>query len=441
MRLPSSPPDFSSLTRELVHSGRFDDILKAPQATKYYHWDKLLRFPPPEGLTHREWWFAIKLRRQGNFRAVPLADPDGNPFKYTVTDPVHEQLHRIDMGAGGSIGVAGPITNQQTRDQYYVTSLIREAITSSQLEGATTTREVAKEMIRTGRPPRDKGERMILNNYLTMREISDAKDEELTPALVFEFHRRVTDQTLDNPDAAGRFRHTDEDIQVWDHEDNVVHTPPPAQSLQGRLESLCAFANEIDGKPFLHPVLRAIIVHFWLGYDHPFVDGNGLTTRALFYWCMRRYGFWLFEFVSISNILVNAPAQYSRSFLYSETDDNDLTYFIDYQIGVIRRAIDTLHEYIDRKSREINQLRSQLRVVGELNHRQQTLMNHALKHPYNRYTIESHRNSHGIVYQTARTDLLKLSKLGLLEQSKQGKTLVFEVPSDLPKRMETLSTT
>jgi Fic family protein len=54
---------------------------------------------------------------------------------------------------------------------------MEEAITSSQLEGAATTREVAKEMIREGRQPRDRSERMILNNYLTMQRIGAIRND------------------------------------------------------------------------------------------------------------------------------------------------------------------------------------------------------------------------------------------------------------------------
>ena len=45
--------------------------------------------------------------------------------------------------------------------RYLVNSLMEEAIRSSQLEGATTTRRVAKELLRSGREPKDRGERMI----------------------------------------------------------------------------------------------------------------------------------------------------------------------------------------------------------------------------------------------------------------------------------------
>jgi Fic family protein len=72
-----------------------------------------------------------------------------------------------------------------------------------------------------------------------------------------------------------------------------------------------------------------------LGYDHPFLDGNGRTARALFYWAAANNGYWLMEFISISQIIKQSPAQYGKSFLYSEYDENDVTYFIVHQLSVI----------------------------------------------------------------------------------------------------------
>jgi Fic family protein len=350
------------------------------------------------------------------------------------------ELHQIDVGAGRSLGVPEPITNPQTRDHYLIRSLIEEAITSSQLEGAVTTREVAKEMIRTGRPPRDTSERMILNNYLTMRRITELKKEPLSPALVFDIHKLVTDKTLDDPTAAGRFRRTDEVRVVGDDFGVVFHEPPPASELPGRLRAMCDFANAQTPAFFVHPAIRAIILHFWLAYDHPFVDGNGRTARALFYWAMLHEDYWLFEFISISNILRKAPVQYGLSFLHSETDDNDLTYFIVAQTKVIRRAIEELHAYIDRKTTEVRQVEAQLRALNLFNHRQADLIRHALKHPYQEYTIASHGKSHNVVYQTARTDLLDLQSRGILEPKKRGKKIVFTASADLTERLKKMET-
>jgi Fic family protein len=198
---------------------------------------------------------------------------------------------------------------------------------------------------------------------------------------------------------------------------------------------MCDFANMKIPNFFIHPVIRSIILHFWLAYDHPFVDGNGRTARALFYWSMLRHGYWLCEYISISRVLRKAPARYARSFLFTETDDNDLTYFILEQLNVLDKAVDELHRYLRRKATQLQTLERELRGVLSLNYRQRSLVSHALRHPHQLYTFESHRTSHNISYQTSRTDLLDLHEKGLLLKSKRGKALVFEAVQDLEGRL------
>ena len=298
------------------------------------------------------------------------------------------------------------------------------------------TRDAAKKMIRDGRPPRDRSERMIFNNYRTMERIREIADEDLSPDLVFEVQRIVTEATLDNPSGAGRFRRDDEAIFIGGEEGEVFHTPPPAGTLSGRMKRMCDFANARDTNPFVHPVIRSIILHFWLAYDHPFIDGNGRTARALFYWSMLRHGYWLFEYVSISRIILKSPVQYGQAFLHTETDDNDLTYFLLYHAEVIRKAVDELHEYLDQKSKRLRQAELELRGLQGLSPRQRSLVTHALRHPGESYTIEGHRASHNTVTQTARTDLLDLEERGLFTKIKVGRTWNFRAVPDLEERLQ-----
>lgn len=443
MKLPQPAPDFDTLFQQIAQNNRLQSVLQLADRLhmepRYLHWDEIRRRPVWSGFTHEEWWTALKLKRKAAYRPIPLADKTGEAFCYYITDVVQELLHEIDSGAGGFIGIPDPITNPQTRDRYVVSSLIEEAITSSQLEGAVATREVAKEMIKSGRKPRDRSEQMILNNFVTMKHIMEIKDKPLTPQLVFDIHRHVTQDALDKPDAAGRFRTADEEIRVTDAEGVVYHDPPPADELDARIARMCDFANGRTPDAFVHPAIRAILLHFWLAYDHPFYDGNGRTARALFYWAMLRSGYWLFEFVSISRILVKAPAKYARSFLYTEADENDLNYFIIFQTEVINRAIKELHTYIERKRTEVLDAETQLQYFRFLNHRQQALMIHALRHPCQEYTIASHQRSHAIAYATARADLLELVSLDLLKQGKRGKAMVFEANQQLQERLKALS--
>ena len=424
MKIPETAPQFEEILARLGAEAR-TRVWSARVPDDYRHWDELKHRAPPEGMNREEWWCALKIRRLAGMKIVPLHDRKGEPFRFSIPDTIARQLHEIDLGAGGRIGLPEPVTNPDTRDQYLIRSLMDEAITSSQLEGAVTTREVAKEMLRSGRDPRDKSEQMILNNYRTMRRIREIRSQRMTPELIFELHRMVTDNTLNNPDAAGRLRRNDELITVEDDSGEIMHLPPAADGLAERMAAMCAFANGEPAEPFIHPAIRAMILHFWLAYDHPFVDGNGRTARALFYWAMLHADYWLFEYVSISDVLRRAPVKYYRAFLHTETDDNDLTYFLLHQSDVIRKAIDKLHEYISRKTKEVRESERMLRNWRHLNHRQQALIGHAIRHTGAAYTVEGHQRSHDSAYDTARKDLLGLVEEGLLEQRKSGRKMVF----------------
>lgn len=446
MKIPPTPPRIQDILTQsdLRDLERLLAMSPTPKG-RYLHWDELRHRTPPQGLTHELWWVGVKMARNGMLKGLPLIDKYDHPIKFATPDPVMRALHDIDRQAAGEIAMPDSVVSGEDRNRYIVSSLIEEAITSSQLEGASTTREEAKNMLRSGRRPRDRSERMILNNYHVMEQIRDLKEEPFTPERILELHRIVTEGTLDDPSAAGRFRRADEKISVMDAtHTNILHEPPSAATLPDRLERLCTFANlDEKSEPFVHPVVRAILIHFMLGYDHPFVDGNGRTARALFYWSMARSGYWLMEYLSISRLIKMAPAKYARAYLYTETDDNDVTYFILHQLGLIERAIEELHSYLARKIDEQRSaerlLRKATRLADQLNHRQVALLSHALRHAGHGYTVESHKRSHQITTQTSRTDLIKLVELGLLEQRKRGRAFIFYAPPDLGERIQAAS--
>ena len=408
-------------------------LATAADGDHYLHWDELRHRPPPEGLSHEQWWLAEKLSRRPT--PLPLLASDGQAFWFSQPPVLLQGLHQIDIQAGINAVAPEAVNTRSTRDRYLLSSLMEEAITSSQMEGAATTRDVAKEMIRSRRPPRDRSERMILNNFLTMQRIQELRKQPLTPQLVLDLHRLVSEDTLDDPADAGRLRPAGKEVVVDDAYGTVFHVPPPAEELPQRLEELCRFANSETPKVFIHPVVRAIALHFWLAYDHPFCDGNGRTARALFYWAMLHQGYWLFEFVSISSVINKARGRYASSFLLSESDDNDLTYFLLAQVKVIQQAIANLHAYLERKAGEVGALQQRLEGMDGLNHRQLALLRHALRHSGFRYSVLSHQNSHGVSHQTARSDLQKLAARGLLLPGKDGRREIFRVPEDLSARL------
>ena len=280
---------------------------------------------------------------------------------------------------------------------------------------------------------------MILNNYRALQYMRDVGSS-LDPDTVLQLHRVLTEGTLDDPSAAGRLQTPeDERVAVFDRQTHeILHKPPPADQLPARLDALCEFANEPDdAEPFIHPVVRAILLHFWLAYDHPFEDGNGRTARALFYWYMRTRGYWLVEYLTVSRILADAPAKYSKAFLQTETDERDTTYFLLYQLHVIERAVAELHRYLGRKAKEIRDVERLMRAgSAEFNHRQLALLSHAIRDPDQIYTFQTHSASHTVTHETARNDLLPLVEKGLFTRNRVGRRHTFMPHPRLADRLK-----
>lgn len=316
----------------------------------YLHWDKFRWRPMPHNLPRELVWAYLKLQRLANQRPVTMTDVQGKSFSYWLPDRAQRILSFIDRSSGSLMETDRPDPFPK-RERYIVSSLMDEAIASSQLEGAATTRPVAKAMLRSGRKPRNHHEQMIYNKWQTIQHLRENKKDVLTPEFVCSIHAMITEGTLEDANDSGQIRTRDDVVVQYNHE--VVHYPPPASMLKERLEALCRFINTEDTQHWTHPVVKATILHFWLGYDHPFVDGNGRTARALFYWYLLSHDYWLVEYLAISRYFLKAPSQYARAYLYTETDGGDLTYFLMYNLRVVNAAFQELRHYLQRKQHEL----------------------------------------------------------------------------------------
>lgn len=441
VRKPEPAPPSVSLPAELLELPVLSELLEVFRKVnkEYLYWDRFKQQSLPEGVKPEDAWRLLKFARGLNRRVTGIRDDaEGGPFWYTRTEEIDRALMVVDQQAGGNVSSSVSDLTTHAKRRYLISSLMEEAIASSQIEGAATTRRNAKEMLRTRRAPRDRSEQMILNNYTTISRIKDLCGEPLTPELILRLQESLTNDALDHPDDCGRFRCDTDDIVISAGSagsNQVLHVPPPASSIKPEMLRICAYAND-DTSEFEHPVMKAIILHFWLAYLHPFADGNGRTARAVFYLYMLKKGYWLFEYLSISRVIKNREAQYYRSFLYSESDDNDLTYFLTFNLHAIEQSLKELWEYLDRKSKEDSALITRLEREPSLNYRQRAILVRALREPDTEFSIESHQVSHNVSYGTARNDLLGLESRGYLARGKRGHEYVFRAVDNLGTQLD-----
>ena len=408
---------------------------------EYRPWEYYFRAEPvPDGLMREEWWYAVRTARASTARPTPFIMTDGTRLTFNLPDRFLRLNEEITAQARGQVELPAEVATQGVRDRYLINSLYEEAITSSQMEGASTTRRDAKKMLREKKDPRTRSERMILNNFLALEFVRDHLGEELTPEFICGVHRIVTDGTLDEAEDAGRLqRQGEERIRIYGSEgdEQLLHVPPPAEELPERLQRLCDFANGVGeyASQYVPPLVRALVVHFMMGYDHYFVDGNGRTARVIAQWVMLREGFFLMDFVPVSRLLYKAPAQYARSFLEVEQDEGDLTYFLIWHAEVMCRAIRELHEYLARKSKEMGQMKHLLRRT-ELNNRQIGVIEEALKDSAFTVTAAAHADRYRVTLQTAHVDLRGLEDGGYLMRVKRGRSFEWYPVPDLQRRVQ-----
>ncbi len=316
---------------------------------EYLYWSDVKYRNGDTGMSPTELWSEIKKIRM----KTDIMVWDEHNIHFSLTNRMQRLCHEFDLNFGGSWGAMKLFPQDKINQELYlISSIMEEAISSSQMEGASTTREVAKEMLRKQIEPRDRSQRMILNNYQTIQFISSHKHEPLTPRLFMQVHELMTAETLSNPEDVGRFRTNDRIVVENELTGEIVHRPPSHECLNEFAENLCSFFNKNDSHIFIHPIIRGLIIHFLIAYYHPFVDGNGRTARAMFYWYMLKENYWLMEYLSISRIIYKSKSKYEKSFLYTENDTNDIGYFITYNLDVLAKAFEGLKKYLLKKRAE-----------------------------------------------------------------------------------------
>ena len=376
----------------------------------FEYWDTIKYKRCPEGCTPQQLWTYVKAARVKSMMSVW----GKYGITLTLTNQMQRMCHEIDMNWGGSWGTDS-IIGDENKEQYLVGSLMEEAIYSSQMEGAATTRKVAKEMLRKKMTPKDKSQQMIANNYQTIQFIVSHKDALLTPELLLQIHQLMTEHTMQNPQEAGCFRSNNDVVVENGITHETVHIPPTYEEIPNFVEDLCRFFNEQDAPQFIHPIIRGIIIHFMVAYVHPFADGNGRTARALFYWYMLKQGYWLTEYLSISRVIAKSKKSYEKAFLYTEADGMEMGYFVAYNMRVLQQSFKQLQDYIKRKQEEKRAANSFLRI-GNINTRQAQIIKMFADDSNLVVTIADLQARFLVSPTTAKADVVGLMNMGLLSE-------------------------
>ena len=412
--MTESPPKLEKKDLPKAYSA-LDDINYKPLLSKinneYQYWDKVKYISSSDNIDSQTLWHSTKIQRRLNYKQLKFGK---YTFNYYITDKMQELLHEFDLNFGLSLQ-AKNIIPEKDKEYFLLSSIMEEAIASSQMEGASTTRKVAKEMLRKQDKPKNKGQKMIANNYATITFLLDHKKDELSIEKLLEIHKLISSGTIDNEKEEGKIRDNDNIFLVNEKESEIAYTPPSHTELNLLLDDLIKFFNKEDEENFIHPIVKGIIIHFMLSYIHPFSDGNGRTARSLFYLYLMKRGYFLTEYISISRIIYKSKARYEEAFLYTEHDENDLSYFLHYNLIVMKKAYEELKSYLQRKINERNNTII-YNTIPEINERQATILKIYTDSHNTILTIKELENRFGVSNQTARIDITSLVSKGFVKE-------------------------
>jgi len=435
------PPPLSSNPLEAIisaHAERASQYMEfsAPldNQGRYLHYDKL-RFRIAPELDHSLVWSVVKAARLRQLSEVVALGSAPQQCRLLLTPAIQMAISESDRHTtGAALEWMSSKIGEQKHIAYLLNDLIEdEAISSSQLEGAATTTKVAKDLLKRKRGPRTPDEKMIIGNFQMMQCAWKCRTHDLSAELIAEIHQVGVEGIDDDRYHPGALRITN-DVVVEDGDGNVVHTPPPAEGLEARLDALAQWVNthhsDVKNKNYIHPLVKAIVLHFAIGYEHPFHDGNGRVARALFYWYLFKHDYAAFRFIAISTLLKSAPVQYGKSYLYTETDGMDLTYFVDYQSRIVIRAIAEFKTAYDKTVKGLEAFNTfvfESGLYGKLNDKQKTVLQVAKSGQATAFTAASVKDNLGCSYNTANAVLNGLVNLNLFQKNRQGREWVFSM--------------
>jgi Fic family protein len=312
--------------------------------------------------------------------------------------------------------------NVAFKTDFLLDSTIEEAITSAIYEGAHSTRAQAEQLIASGARPKNKDEWMLVNNFRAMKWVQGNRRQPLSKEVVLQLHKLVTENTLEGDDInfCGKFRN------------DKVYVGPHEGVEFSLLESVIVEMIELttNNRRYLHPLVKGILIHYFIGYIHPFFDGNGRTARALFYYKAMKNDLNYVELLSVSAYLKEHGKQYESAFQKVKENDYDVTYFVDF-------CLDSMSHALKEVSRKINFLIRLLDLKERfgLSGQQVGLLQRMALHKFRTIDADEYSKQIAKSREYARRDLKQLLELGFVNELKVGKKLVYKVNAQRLKEL------
>jgi len=247
--------------------------------------------------------------------------------RFTITNRITAGLTQIERARGF---LEAAKLSEDWLEKMRSRAFLLEAHHTTHIEGTRLTLEQA-EAILDGRQvveadPDDVRE--LLNYRKAFEFVSDYLEhgEPITEGLIREIHKRLVQGVRGGAANPGTYRVV-QNYVVNSLTREIIYTPPPPGDVPALMAELVAWLNGVQD---VHPVLVSGIAQFQLVHIHPFVDGNGRTSRLLSTLCLYRAGYDFKRLFTISEYYDRDRSAFYAAIQNVREQGMDLTGWLDY---------------------------------------------------------------------------------------------------------------
>ena len=284
------------------------------------------QFSLPTDVFSQDLWDYIIDKRKSSMYAVQLKDASGGSLWYCKEGINATYIDIISKSADANIfdGLSANYAAEALSEM-----LLDEAISSSLIEGAHSTKLRIKELLKLKLAPATVDEQMIMNNYYALRYIIDNIQHSLDQKQIFAINNIISKDIFADIIAEQGYRIDKVIAPISQLEDTVN---PPSEGVPIYMEALITFINTVDNIP---PFIKAAIFHYYFLYVSPFRASNGCNARALSYMYYIKNGYGFFKLYSLSSIISENIGRYYKAIRDVQDNAGDLTYFINFMLEMM----------------------------------------------------------------------------------------------------------
>jgi len=340
---------------------------------------------------------------------------------FTITNAIAHALMRIERARG--FLEAAMLSEQWVREMGR-RALILEAHHTTHIEGTRLTLEQAERLLAGKRVPEaDPDDARELLNYREAFEFVSgylSKQGPITEGLIREIHKRLVKSVRGGAAAPGEYR-TVQNYVVHSETGEIVYTPPPAYEVPILMRELVAWLNSCES---VHPVLVSGVAQFQLVHIHPFLDGNGRTSRLLSTLCLYRAGYDFKRLFTLSEYYDRDRQAFYRALQSVRERGMDMTGWLEYFVEGLATQLAEIRWRGERAIR-----RDVLVKTYDLSDRQGRALAHLLEH--GRLTIQDYeRLCPKVNRRSLQRDLKVMIQKGLILAEGATNRLTYRLRED-----------